>query len=106
MIRQAVRLLLRLLGWLLTPLAVTLAAAIGATIGTTVAPLSSPVTGLLLTAAGALLAGAIGLWLWLRLVRATPALQDVLAVSPSGVPTQEAIEELIHPDHPEDPPPS
>jgi hypothetical protein len=105
-IRQAVRLLLRLLGWLLTPLAVTLAAALGATVGTMVAPLTSPVNGLLVTAAGALLAGSIGLWLWLRLVRATPALQEVLSVSPSGVPTEEALEEFVHPDHSEDPPPS
>lgn len=106
MIRQAVRLLLRLLGWLLTPLAVTLAAAFGAIVGTMVAPMTSPMNGLLVTAVTALVGGAIGLWLWLRLVRATPALQEVLAVSPSGVPTEEALEAFVHPVHPEDPPQS
>jgi hypothetical protein len=105
-IRRAVHLLLRLLGWLLTPLAVTLAAALGATVGTMVAPITSPVNGLMVTAASALLGGAVGLWLWLRLVRATPALQEVLAVSPSGVPTEEALEEFVHPVQSEDPPPS
>lgn len=106
MILRVVRLLLRLFGWLLTPLAVILTAALGATVGTMVAPFTSPMTGLVVTAVLALVAGSVGLWLWLGLIRATPALQEVLAVSPSGVPTEEAIESLVHPDHPEDHPTS
>lgn len=103
MIRRLARLLLRLVGWLLTPIAVTLAAAVGAIIGTMVAPTLSPTAGVGVTAGLALVTGGVGLWLWLRLIRTTPALQTALAVTADGVPTEDAIEDLVHPE-PDQPP--
>ena len=99
MLGRVVRLLLRLAGWLLTPLVVTIASGIGAAIGLMVAPRFSPYGGLGVTAAFGL-AGAIGgLMLWVRLLRRSPELREVLAVTPAGVPTHEAVDELIHPAH-------
>ncbi len=105
MLRTVVHLLLRIAGWLLTPIAATLAAALGATIGAMVAPTLSPTSGLVATGIGALAGASLGLWLWLRLVRSTPELQDALAVTPDGVPTEAALDEFVPPSAEDEPRP-
>lgn len=102
MLRKILRLFLRLIGWLLTPIAAIVAAILGALLGALVAPALSPNAGLLLTLGAAVVGAAFGLWLWLRLVRRTPELQAVLAVSAEGVPTEEALEEFVAPQPSED----
>jgi hypothetical protein len=99
-IRRIVRIVLHLAGWLLTPIAAVLAAAIGATIGMMIAPRLTPTGGLLAGALGGLAGATVGLWLWLRLLRRSPVLQDVLAVTPEGVPTPDALDDVIGPESP------
>jgi hypothetical protein len=96
MFANAARLLLRLAGWLLTPLVIVLAAAIGAGAGLVVAPRFPVTVALVVTAALGFAAGTVGLLFWIRLLRRSPELQEVLAVTPEGVPRPEAVEELIH----------
>jgi hypothetical protein len=89
------RILLHAAGWLLTPVVTILAASIGATIGTVVALRLSPTSGVIVAAIGGLAGAAGGLWVWLRLLRRSPELQEVLAVTPEGVPTEEAMSDVI-----------
>ncbi len=100
MLQRIARLFFRIGGWLLTPIATILAAAIGATIATMVAPRVSPTTGLILAAVGGLLGAALGLWLWLRLLRGSPELREVLHVTPEGVPSDDAMNEVLGQDPP------
>lgn len=100
MIARVARILLHGAGWLLTPIVTILAASVGATIGTLVAPGFSPVRGLVIAAIGGLIGASLGLWLWLRILRGSPELRDVLAVTPEGVPTEAAIAEVIGEDPP------
>ena len=102
MLRKILRLFLRLAGWLLTPIAALLAAVFGALLATLIAPLLSPDAGVVLTLGAALIGATGGLWFWLRLVRRTPRLQAVLAVSADGVPTEGALEEFTAPHQPEE----
>jgi hypothetical protein len=94
------RILLHTAGWLLTPVVTILAASIGATIGTLVALRLSPTSGVIVVSIGGLIGAAGGLWIWLRLLRRSPELQEVLAVTPEGVPTEEAMIEVIGEDPP------
>jgi hypothetical protein len=94
-IRRVVRLLVRLAGWLLTPLVLTLAAALGATASAVVAPMFSPTVALGVVALAGLAAAAVGLWLWLRLLRVSPELQEALAVTPEGVPLESEVDALL-----------
>jgi hypothetical protein len=89
------RALLRIAGWLLTPFAATLAAALGATITAMVAPSLSPTSGVIVTFAGGLAGAGLGLWLWVRVLRGSPELRDVLAVTTEGVPTQSALDAIL-----------
>ncbi len=100
MIARVARILLRGAGWLLTPIVTILAASAGATIGTLVAPRFSPVNGLIIAAIGGLLGATVGLLLWLRFLRGSPELREVLAVTPEGVPTEAAIADVIGEDPP------
>jgi hypothetical protein len=100
-IQRIVRVLFHLAGWLLTPIAAVATAALGATVGLAVAPRLSPTGGIVVGIIGGLLGATIGLWLWLRLLRGSPALQDVLAVTPEGVPTPDALDEVLGPDSPD-----
>ncbi|MDX2206233.1 MAG: hypothetical protein SFU57_01190 [Gemmatimonadales bacterium] len=102
MLRKILRLFLRLAGWLLTPIAALLAAVFGALLATLIAPLLSPDVGVVLTLGAAVIGATGGLWFWLRLVRRTPRLQAVLAVSADGVPTEGALEEFAAPHQSED----
>lgn len=107
LLARAARVLVRLAGWLVTPVAALIAAAIGATIAAVVAPRFSPMTGVWIMAAGGLVGAIVGLWAWLRLLRGSPQLQEALAVTPEGVPRQDAIDEIMTGDapHPRDPAP-
>lgn len=92
----------RAAGWLLTPIATILAAGLGATIGALVAQGMSPTGGVIAALIGGLVGAAIGLWAWLRFLRGSPELRDVLAVTPEGVPTEAAIAEVLGEDPPAD----
>ena len=85
MLARIGRALLRIAGWLLTPFAATLAAALGATITAMVAPTLSPTAGVAVAFAGGLAGAGLGLWLWVRILRGSPELRDVLAVTAEGV---------------------
>jgi len=96
MLWRAARLLLRLAGWLLTPLVIILAGALGAAIGLFIAPRLPVEAGLILSIVLGFAMATIGLLFWIRQLRHSPELQEVLAVTPEGVPRPEAVEELIH----------
>ncbi len=96
MLGRAARLVLRLAGWLLTPLVIILTGALGAAIGLVVATRVPVELGLILAVVLGFAAATIGLLFWIRLLRRSPELQEVLAVTPEGVPRPEAVEELIH----------
>ena len=98
MIQRAIRIAFRLAGWLLIPFVAVLAAFLGATLAALAAPRFSPATALIVTLAGGLIGAGVGFWLWLRIIRGSPELQEALAVTPDGVPTEGAIEEMIGPE--------
>ncbi len=100
MIARVARILLHAAGWLLTPIVTIFAASIGATIGAVVALKLSPMGGVIAALLGGLIGAAGGLWLWLKLLQRSPELQEVLAVTPEGVPTEESINEVIGEDPP------
>ena len=100
MLARVARILLHGAGWLLTPIVTILAAGIGATIATLVAPRFSPTHGVIIAGLGGLTGATLGLWAWLRFLRGSPELREVLAVTPEGVPTEEAITEVIGEDPP------
>lgn len=96
MIGAAVRLILRLVGWLLTPLVVLLAATLGATLGFLATSQWPSGIGLLIFAFVCAMAGALLATLgWTRLLRRSPQLREALAVTTSGLPEPEAVEEMI-----------
>lgn len=107
LLARAARVLVRVAGWLVTPVAALIAAALGATIAAVVAPRFSPMTGVWIMAGGGLVGAIAGLWAWLRLLRGSPQLQEALAVTPEGVPRQDAIDEIMTGEahHPRDPAP-
>jgi hypothetical protein len=103
-IQRILRLILHLGGWILTPLVAVLAAALGATITLFVAQSFSTKTALVLATIGGLLGATGGMWVWLRFLRRSPAVRDVLSVTPQGVPTADALAEVIGTDIPESEP--
>lgn len=100
MLQRLARLVFRIGGWLLTPFVAVVAAALGATIGLMVAPRFSSTGGLLVAGITGLLGAGLGLWLWVRVLGRSPELRDVLHVTPEGVPTDEAMDEMIGQDPP------
>ncbi len=94
-LERVVRLLLRVAGWLLTPVVALMGAIVGAAVAAVAAPPFSPRTGVIAVFGGALIGATIVLWLWVRYLRHSPVLQEVLAVTPAGVPTSEAIAEVL-----------
>ncbi|MBL0179194.1 MAG: hypothetical protein IPP98_08735 [Gemmatimonadetes bacterium] len=95
MMRRVVRVVVRLAGWLLTPLVLTLAAFCGATVVAMVAPVVSTTVALGLVTLAGLTSAAVGLWLWIRLLRGSPVLQEALAVTPEGVPLEAAVDAIL-----------
>jgi hypothetical protein len=90
-----VRLLFRIFGWLLTPFLAWAASFFGAVAGALLAMrLEDPVRGLIITAVCGGIAGFACLIFWLRYLRQSPEIREVLAVTEDGTPdtTEMAIE--------------
>jgi len=87
------RFLLRFLGWLLTPLVAWAASFIGAWLmSILVAGMKDPNDALVLTLGGGAVAAVSITFLWIRLLRKSPKIQEVLQVTAEGVPIV-AVEE-------------
>jgi hypothetical protein len=81
------KLLLRILGWLLTPLVAWAASFIGASIGAVIARgLSSPRTGLVVTAGCGAIAGLGTLAVVIHYLRRSPRLRQALHVTEDAIP--------------------
>ena len=90
---RVLRFLLRFLGWLLTPLVAWAASFFGAWLmSMAVAGMKDPNDALVLTLAGGAVAAVSVTFLWMRLLRRSPELQEMLQVTAEGVPMV-AIEE-------------
>lgn len=82
-----VRLLFRIFGWLLTPFLALAASFFGAVLGSLLAmPVHDPRVGLVVTAAAGALAGFLAILLWLRVLRRSRHVREVLAVQSDGTP--------------------
>jgi hypothetical protein len=81
------RLLFRIFGWLLTPFLAWAASFFGAVAGALIAMrVGDPVDGLAVTALCGAMAGFAVLILWLRYLRRSPEVREVLAVTVDGTP--------------------
>jgi hypothetical protein len=81
------RLLFRIFGWLLTPFLAWAASFFGAVGGALIAMrIADPVDGLAVTALCGAVAGFAVLILWLRYLRRSPEVREVLAVTEDGTP--------------------
>ena len=90
---RVLRFLLRFLGWLLTPLVAWAASFIGAWLmSILVAGMKDPNDALVLTLGGGAVAAVSITFLWIRLLRKSPKIQEVLQVTAEGVPIV-AVEE-------------
>lgn len=90
---RVLRFLLRFLGWLLTPLVAWAASFFGAWLVSLVVTRMRDANGaLVLTLAGGALAAVSVTLLWMRLLRRSPELQEMLQVTAEGVPMV-AVEE-------------
>jgi hypothetical protein len=91
---RVLRFLLRFLGWLLTPLVAWAASFIGAwLVSMAVAGLADPNDALVLTLAGGAVAAVSITFLWMRFLRRSPKVQEVLQVTAEGVPIVAVDEE-------------
>ena len=90
---RVLRFLLRFLGWLLTPFLAWAASFFGAWLmSMAVAGMRDPNDALVLTLAGGAVAAVSVTFLWMRLLRRSPELQEMLQVTAEGVPMV-AVEE-------------
>ncbi len=81
------RLLFRVFGWLLTPFLAWAASFFGAVGGALIAMrIGDPFQGLAVTALCGALTGFAALIAWLRYLRHTPEVREVLAVTEDGTP--------------------
>lgn len=81
------RFVARLFGWLLTPLVAWAASFLGAAAVALVVPDRLDARSqLITTVTGGGIAAAVGLALWLRLLRTSPRLQETLQVAPDATP--------------------
>jgi hypothetical protein len=82
-----VRLLLRIFGWLLTPFLAWAASFFGAVAGALIAMrVRDPRAGVILTAAVGAVAGSLSIVIWLRILRRSRHVREVLAVQSDGTP--------------------
>ncbi len=82
-----VRLLFRVFGWLLTPFLAWAASFFGAVTGALLAMrVHDPRAGVVLTAAAGAVAGFLAIVLWLRVLRRSRHVREVLAVQSDGTP--------------------
>ena len=90
---RVLRFLLRFLGWLLTPLVAWAASFFGAwVVSMVVSGMNDPDDALVLTVAGGAVAAVSMTFIWMRLLRRSPELQEMLQVTAEGVPMA-AVEE-------------
>jgi len=90
---RVLRFLLRFLGWLLTPLVAWAASFFGAwLVSIAVIRMNNANNALVLTLAGGAVAAVSVTFLWMRLLRRSPELQEMLQVTAEGVPIV-AVEE-------------
>ena len=90
---RVLRFLLRFLGWLLTPLVAWAASFCGAWLASmAVAKMADASHALILTLAAGAVAAVSITFLWMRLLRHSPELQEMLQVTAEGVPIV-AVEE-------------
>ncbi len=98
---RVLKFLTRLLGWLLTPLVESAASFFGEIGGAVHASgVADPVHGLILSAACALIAALVVTAVWLKVLRKSPEVREVLGVDEAGVP--EALfpaEVLVEPEN-------
>jgi len=88
------RFLLRFLGWLLTPLVAWAASFIGAWLmSMAVSGMRDPNDALVLTLGGGAVAAVSVTFLWMRLLRRSRKIQEVLQVTAEGVPMVAVDEE-------------
>jgi hypothetical protein len=81
------RLLFRIFGWLLTPFLAWAASFFGAVGGALIAmQIADPIRGLAVTALCGALTGFAVLIAWLRYLRRSPEVREVLAVTEDGTP--------------------
>ena len=81
------RLVFRVFGWLLTPFLAWAASFFGAVGGALIAMrIEDPVEGLAVTALCGAVTGFAAMILWLRYLRQTPEVREVLAVTEDGTP--------------------
>ena len=84
---RIVRFFLRFVGWLLTPLVAWAASFCGAWLGALFVPLADqPTTGLILAIALGAVFAVTGTFVWMRILRKSPELREVLAVTAEGIP--------------------
>lgn len=94
---RVLRFLLRFLGWLLTPLVAWAASFFGAWLmSMAVAGMKDPTNALVLTGGVGAVAAVSTTFLWIRFLRRSPELQEMLQVTAEGVPMV-AIEEEAKP---------
>lgn len=91
-----IRLLFRIFGWLLTPLLALAASFFGAAGGALLAMrIPDPIHGLIVTAACGGLAGFLTVIAWLRYLRRSPQVREVLAVTEDGTPDTTGIGMIV-----------
>lgn len=84
---RLLRFLVRFLGWLLTPLVAWAASFFGAWIVSLgVTRMDNANQALVLTLAGGAVAAVSATVLWMRLLRRSPELQEILQVTAEGIP--------------------
>jgi hypothetical protein len=94
-----VRLLFRIFGWLLTPFLAWAASFFGAVGGALIAlKLDDPVRGLAITAVCGGLTGFACLIVWLRFLRRSPEVREVLGVTEDATP--DTTEFVVEPEPP------
>ena len=90
---RLLKFILRFVGWLLTPLVAWAASFFGAWLMALAAPsFDDSSIGLVLAVAGGAVGAITGTLLWMRLLRGSPELRDVLQVTEEGIPVA-AVEE-------------
>jgi hypothetical protein len=95
---RLLRFLLRFVGWLLTPLVAWAASFFGAWLGAQAARLTDDSTiALTLSLTGGAGFAVAGTLLWMRTLRRSPELREVLAVTEEGIP----VAALEHPEREE-----
>jgi hypothetical protein len=94
-----VRLMFRIFGWLLTPFLAWAASLFGAVVGLIFAlRMHDPFVGVGVALGCGAVAGFASILLWLRVLRRSPEIREVLAVTEDGTPDTTAFTPIVDPD--------